>query len=464
VTFLNRLLKRWFGSKARPANNRNPANAYVNGNRRTAPARPKSAAGPVAIESERLPRFRIPTVGRSTERSDIAKARLKLRDAFTPAQPVTERRLFAGRLRVLANLIEIIEERLAHVVVFGERGIGKTSLMHILADLAQESRYRVVRGTCGSGSRFDEIFRTLLRDIPVMFLKSVSPTDQESEAGASLADHLPEGRFNAQELSELLGQITGTRILIILDEYDRLESEEFRQSVAELIKNLSDLAAPVQLIIAGVSANLHELIGYIPSIRRNVIGVPMPKLTKDEVRSLIQIGENASGIRFDKNLTDLVHALSNGSPYMVRLICHHASLIALDEGRLSISQRDIEKSLERMVEEAHARLAFRTAQRADALRMDDDGRLLSVVSRAASTPDGWFGQTELQAYAKNDAERAAATALIEAELTREGLIDQDTSGPEARYRFSDEGMANYLWVMVARQQFRAQRMAKSKQA
>jgi hypothetical protein len=368
--------------------------------------------------------------------------------------------MFAGRLPVLSRLIEVIEDRLSHVVVFGERGIGKTSLLHILADLAAESRYLVVRGTCGAGSRFDEMFRNLLSEVPVLYLRNLSPTDHAVEEGASLASKLPAGPFDARELSDLLGQVTGTRILIILDEYDRLENEQFRQYTAELIKNLSDRAAPVQLIIAGVSSNLHELIGYIPSIRRNVIGLPVPRLTLDEVQSIIRIGESTAGVNFEPLVSDLVFALSNGSPYMTRLICHHAAGIALDAKRMTVTRDDVEAALDRMVEEGEGRLAFSTAHRVQRIDIKSNASLLGLIARVASTPDGWFSKSDILAGPSDAAQGAAAVALLQSDLMSSGLIDADEADTETRYRFIDEGLANYLWMLVARTQFHRDRMPK----
>lgn len=407
-----------------------------------------------------LPRFKVTAIGRSAsnfDRDKILSARMRLRNVFTPAQPVTDRRMFAGRLKVLSTLIETIEERLAHVVIFGERGIGKTSLLHILADLAQESRYLVLRGTCGAGSRFDEMFRQLLQSVPLLYLNSVSPTDLEAEGGASIASRLPSGSFDARELSDLLSQITGTRILIILDEYDRLENEQFRQYTAELIKNLSDRAAPVQLIIAGVSSNLHELIGYIPSIRRNVVGIPMPRLTAPEVQSLVSIGEQYAGVQFDTHVPDLVYALSNGTPYLARLICHHASNIALDDERTLITKADVEDCLERMAEEAEGRLEVATSKRVRKLDVVKNREVLGTIARVASTPNGWFSAND---FAKNPAHADhldAAIKLIESNLVKIGLIEMDATGDEPQYRFVDEGVPNFLWMIVARSQFQNDR-------
>lgn len=402
----------------------------------------------------RFPRFRISTLGDASAQAEseaMAQTRIALRSVFTPAQPVTDRRMFAGRITILSRLIEIIEDRLSHVVIFGERGIGKTSLLHILSDLAEESRYLVLHGTCGAGSRFDEMFRRLLEGIPLLYLKNVSPSGPEVESGANFASRLPAGAFDARELSDLLSQIAGIRVLIILDEYDRLENEQFRQYTAELIKNLSDRAAPVQLVIAGVSSNLHELIGYIPSIRRNVIGLPLPHLTFEETESLVALGDSAAGVSFEPEGVRMIHSLANGSPYITRLICHHASGIAIDHSRTNVVMDDIVASLDRMVEEAEGRLAYGPAQRVRRLEIADRGAVLGSIARVASTPDGWFSRSDLGLAEGGK----AAIEMVEKTLLPAGLVETGGDDPEPRYRFIDEGLPNYLWLMVARNQIQA---------
>ena len=124
--------------------------------------------------------------------------------------------------------------------------------------------------------------------------------------------HLP-GLSGLEVTDRIVSGDYGTRVIIVLDEYDRAESDQFRQSVAELIKNLSDRAARVQLVLAGVASNLQQLIGYIPSIRRNIIGLPMPRLSSEEVRALIRIGEKSAGVEFDEEAVKAIEQLSNGS-------------------------------------------------------------------------------------------------------------------------------------------------------
>jgi len=407
--------------------------------------------------ADELPGFLASAIDRPTTRTSrnaLMNARLLLRDLFTPAQPVTQRGRFAGRLDVLAKLIEILEEQRSHVVVYGERGIGKTSLMHILADLARESQYLVTYESCGGESRFDEIFRSVLRNIPLLYSSSVSPMTSEAESGATFADRLPVGAFNARELSELLARITGTRVIVILDEYDRIEDPQFRQSVAELIKNLSDRAARVQIVLAGVSSNLQELIGYIPSIRRNIIGLPMPRLVSAEVKSLINIGEKGAGIKFDDRVVSMIELLANGSPYLVRLLSHHASMKALDAERMMIEISDIRAALDKAVDEAEGRLAPHGLRRLDQILAEGKGGFIGAVARAASTPDGWFSEVNLADHLTESASGWNARSGLRELADDQRILEADVTVDPPRYRFYDEALPTYLWMRVARDHFR----------
>jgi len=393
--------------------------------------------------------------GARTARSGLLNARLQLRDLFTPAQPVTQRSRFAGRLDVLANLIEIIEEQRSHVVVYGERGIGKTSLMHILADLARESQYLVVYESCGSDSRFEEIFRSVCRQIPLLYLSSLSPMAPEAESKADFASKLPDSSFNARELSELLARVVGTRVIIILDEYDRTEDPQFRRSVAELIKNLSDRAARVQLVLAGVASNLQELIGYIPSVRRNIVGLPMPRMTGSEVRALIGVGESGAGIKFEDRVVSMIELLANGSPYLVRLLSHHASMKAVDAGRLNVEVIDILQALDKAVDEAEMRVDAMGPRGLDQFMKRDKAPFIAAVARAATTPDGWFSVNDIVENLPTAAAGVDVKGDFHALAGVGKVLDVDQSGTNPRYRFIDEALPTYLWLRIARDHLRA---------
>ena len=75
-----------------------------------------------------------------------------------------------------------------------------------------------------------------------------------------MADLLPAGPLSPRLVADLFAKLTGTRLLVVLDEFDVCESPDFRRNIAELIKNLSDRSIRTQLVIAGVAADLTELV------------------------------------------------------------------------------------------------------------------------------------------------------------------------------------------------------------
>ena len=151
-------------------------------------------------------------LGRSSDA--IAVARSKLRKAFTPSRPVTNRALFAGRRELLTSLIRAIEDQRMHAVIYGERGIGKTSTLRMLASAAREARYFVVNISCGADSTFEEVFRSIAAEIPLLYHEEYGPTAAEAERHSTFAEILPKGPISVGGAAEILSKIVGTRILV----------------------------------------------------------------------------------------------------------------------------------------------------------------------------------------------------------------------------------------------------------
>ena len=380
--------------------------------------------------------------------SALARRKLALRDALGASQPVIDRTSFAGRHDALAQLIASIEQQRVHVVIYGERGIGKTSLAHVFAETAREARYLVLYGSCGTEAEFASMFRAFASRIPRLYHSSVLPNSAEAERGDNLDVMLPD-QFGPRELADLFSEITGTRVLIILDEYDRVLDKSFRRDVAELIKNLSDRAARVQLVLTGVAQNLDELIGYAPSIRRNIVGLPMRPLTKAEVRDVIGIGEAAADLRYSPESVAMVTAMAGGSPYLVRLLAHQAGLAALNERRSIVDENHGRAAVERVLTDWNASLP----RRVQASLGRDEARaqwpLLIAAARAGSTADGFFGVDDvITELAGNQ-----LPAMVERDLRRfshpHDLLEVHDTDGEVRFRFRYPGVSSLLLMSAA---------------
>lgn len=285
-----------------------------------------------------------------------AAAGHRLSHAYPVSQPVSDLRLFAGRRDLLSHVIRSIEDRRMHIVVYGDRGIGKTSLLHIIAQLARDARYIVRYASCSASSDLDSTFRAVAEDIPLLYHEKGDPTVTRTETGESLADLFDASPLTPATLSEALDGMSGTRLLIVLDEFDRTENAGFRREVAELIKNLSDRSSKAQILIGGVAENLSELIRQIPSIRRNLLGIPVGKMSDGELHEILANGQAISGLQIDEEAQERLIAAANGSPYLTNLIAHQASARAIDRAAPTVSMADLEESLGIMAQEQMLRL------------------------------------------------------------------------------------------------------------
>jgi hypothetical protein len=408
-------------------------------------------SGPEA-PSANLPKFSASAsddVQTGSDNQLIARARLSLRDALGASQPVVSRDRFAGRHDSLAQLITAVEQQRLHVVIYGERGIGKTSLVHVFADTAREARYLVIYSSCGVETRFDDMFRAFAGKIPMLFHSDVLPTSSESEHGLHFDSLLPEGHFGPREVSDLFSNVVGTRVILILDEYDRVADESFRRDVAELVKNLSDRAARVQLVLTGVASNLDELIGYAPSIRRNIVGLPMRPLQLSEVRAVLQLGEAATGLRFSDEAASMISTISAGSPYLVRLFGHRAGLAALDDGKPGVDAAHARAAVERVLTDWNASLPRRVQAVLNSDRARAEWSLLVAGAQAGNSADGRFGVDDVHTELAGAMVPAAIERSLRSFTGPNGLLDLNEVDGELRFRFRYPGVASLLLISAA---------------
>lgn len=379
----------------------------------------------------------------------LSRRRLALRDALGASQPVVMREAFAGRHDPMGRLITAIEEQRVHVVIYGERGIGKTSLAHVFAETAREARYHVIYASCGTAANFSDMFRSILARIPRIFHTSVLPNSAEAEAGDNFDIMLPDGEYGARELADVLSGVVGTRVLVILDEYDRVVDVNFRRDVAELIKNLSDRAARVQLIITGVALNLDELIGYAPSIRRNITGLPMTPMTKAEMRELLRMGERAADIVFGDDAVDTIGQMAGGSPYLVRLLGHQAGLITLDARRDRVSEADARKAVELVIREWQASLPRRVQSNLSREEAKTHWQLLVAAARAGSSADGWFTVDDVYAEMGGALSALAIERDLKLFVNTVDLLERREGPGDPHFRFGYPGVASLLMMSAA---------------
>ena len=109
--------------------------------------------------------------------------------SFSPSAPI-DHRSFAGRASQINDIINASSQRGQHVVIFGERGAGKTSLAQALVHLL---RNRFATPSCGSvncdqTTTFASLWKAIFSEIPVKDI----PSRGTSGVEGTLAQFLPE--------------------------------------------------------------------------------------------------------------------------------------------------------------------------------------------------------------------------------------------------------------------------------
>ena len=376
--------------------------------------------------------------------------RLKLREAFVPARPVTDPGMFAGRGALLTTIIRAIEDRHLHTIIYGERGIGKTSLLHVLAQRAREARYHVSYVSCGAGADFDETFRAVASQIPLLFHEDYGPTSAEAEKHMTIADLLPESGISPRQASEFCAKVVGTRVLVVLDEFERAQSSEFRRWVGEFLKNLSDRSVRVHLVIAGVAASLDDLLEPGGFMQRNVIAVEMPKMSKAEVQEMVHNGEAISGMTFDAEAVDVLAMACNGLPYIASLLSQQACLNAVADKRLNVTAADVEVGLDGAIGEIKGRLSKRLRDNIGQAVHPGSAEILGPLASLAQASEGRLFVDDLLAAFSEPSLAARARAELE-NLASKGVVTGSNEGKAGQYfRVSDPNALAYLWLLTVK--------------
>jgi energy-coupling factor transporter ATP-binding protein EcfA2 len=253
---------------------------------------------------------------------------------FTPFAPVDSFSLFAGRMKQVMSVVDAINQRGQHAILYGERGVGKTSLANVLPEVfvEQETGNRLwsAKVNCSTTDEYHSLWANIFREI-----------GQEEEFQRHWSERPPE----PEDVRYLLGQLP-ERLLIVIDELDRLDDDLALSQLADTIKTLSDHSVDVTLVMVGVADSINELIGDHRSVQRNLVQVPMQRMSPNELAEIIDNGLGRVDLLISDDARSRIARLSEGLPFYTHLLALHAAQRAVMDDRDAISSADVEASIE----------------------------------------------------------------------------------------------------------------------
>lgn len=285
-------------------------------------------------------------------KAEYAQRAKLLNEVFRPATPINSRDLFAGRKDKLTKLINVEAQYGQHALVYGERGVGKTSIA-LITQVILEQEAITPDYTCNSKDTFKSIWRSIFNKITFETrLPSLGFSDEvqtQIQSASALISNDP----TPHEVTQALMMVgSNTRIVVTIDEFDRPEDPQTRTLIADTIKILADRAAPITLILVGVADTVDELIAEHGSIQRSLVQVHMPRMTDKEIQHVVNQGMRKAGIEVEAKFVDEVATLSQGLPHYAHLMGQLGGFRALQENRLTVNHSDFKEALGDAIEQS----------------------------------------------------------------------------------------------------------------
>jgi energy-coupling factor transporter ATP-binding protein EcfA2 len=366
-------------------------------------------------------------------------------EAFRPAAPIDRRGLFSGRTVEIAELYSVVAQPGQHAVVYGERGVGKTSLVTVVAELLAGSGVRTARAICDSSDDFSSVWRKALSEISFERTEQAvgfaSETTQTSSSAAALLGPDPVTPHAVARALQAIGHESS--LAVVVDEFDRLQGTgaKARALFADTIKTLSDRVAPATIVIVGVADDVSELIREHRSVERALVQVRMPRMTRDELAEIATRGVESARMTISGPAVSRITALSQGLPHYTHLLTQLAAQAALTKRRADIAIREVDAAVARALDRAQQSVT-EVYYRATSGDADERRRVLLACALAEEDDFGFFSADDLdEPLGRIGGEAGESLEQDLLELARAETVLQRR---ENRYRFVNPLLQPYV--------------------
>jgi hypothetical protein len=321
-------------------------------------------------------------------------------EVFTPAKPVSTDMFTTRRHERLQDRVEdALNEPGRQVVLYGDTGVGKTSLVMYLA---ARRNINMLRVECGAP--FEEMMRDALgRVVGEAEIEKVQRSAKTAEFGVGLANflNLKATKSAGQDVkfakyprsvgglvAEALG-LLGFRVLFLdnfENSYGKGHSDATARAVAELLKLLSDRGSTqkneVKAVVAGIPAAAEALVALDAPTARRTAQIEVGRMPRDELTQILDRGGQKLGLQFDPLCAHRIVFASDGFPYYTHLHALHACRVVIEGKRRHITLEDFESSLDEILNDCD--LALKKAYSA-AVETTGEVRVRKSILEAVAT-------------------------------------------------------------------------------
>jgi Cdc6-like AAA superfamily ATPase len=317
---------------------------------------------------------------------------------FTPTTPVDEKSLFAGRNEQVRSVIDVINQKGQHGIVYGERGVGKTSLMNVLHAFLGMPNVVAPRINCDSSDTFHSVWEKSLAQAALTRTQRGIGFTSSAKTNPVEPRELLGRKASPDSVRRALSSISGiaAAVIFILDEFDRLP-DNVRHTFADTVKALSDHAVPVTLILVGVADSVKELIAEHHSVERALVQIQMPRMSAFEIKQIVENGLSKLGMTGSSNAIRQIVKLSQGLPHYAHLLGLHSVRAAIDSQTFSVEVEAVRSAIDRAIKGANQSIRTAYEQAVRSARKDNLFADVLLACALAETSDlGFFAAQDVR--------------------------------------------------------------------
>lgn len=288
---------------------------------------------------------------------------LILRQVFSPTSPIKEKDFFYGRITQLEKVADAINTEGQHAILYGERGVGKTSLANIMINSL--TNVYPVKVTCDRTDNFKTLWERAFQSI--QFSKTtegIGFNPIKTKEIINLGGHITAlSVVRASNIVDLLNSFGAYKMLFVFDEFDNVRNEKTRSSFADLIKSLSDNNINTTIVLVGIADSIESLIGNHQSLERCLKQIKMPRMRKDECEEIINNGLQKLEIKIENTVREKIIDFSSGFPHYVHLLCECGCKEIIDNEKTIFSDLYLSIAIRKGIENTseQLRIAYRKA-------------------------------------------------------------------------------------------------------
>jgi len=378
-----------------------------------------------------------------------------LKSVFTPMAPIKKEEFFRGRIYQLEKICDAINEEGQHAMLFGERGVGKTSLANIMTDSI--TKIYPVKITCNRTDNFKTLWKQAFREVQFSTNTQGMGFNAEMKQDIiNLGNSLDEKSSTfSSDVVRLIGQFPGFNFLFIFDEFDNIADKETRRNFADLIKSFSDNNTNTTIVLVGIADDVETLIGNHLSLERCLKQVRMPRMSAQESAEIIDKGLQRLGIQISHGLRFKIIEFASGFPHYIHLLCKFGCEEIIAEDRNEFNERDMQLAIEKGIENTNEQL--KSAYRKAIIGLSTTNKWKDVLFACAESELDEFNcfsiTSILNAYNKRTGKTVKGSSLAYnlGQLSykeRGSILERLGTGLNTRYRFTNPMMMAYIKLMI----------------